>query len=351
MSSLHLRGIVLPEGELRDIWVVGDRLTFHRPAGGTTTVHDGGFVLPGLVDAHAHLGHDADTMTFDEELFVAAGLVYAEAGTTLLRVPGHRVPVPAALRARPDLPRLVTAGPWLAWDGLEDLDDLQTVPADLAAAGVAQALANDGWCKTYGDWEFDRPKVPEPVLRALCDAVHAVGGRVAAHCQTAEGTRNAVLAGVDSIEHAWFLTPDLLDVLAARGGAVTPTWTGFAPHVAGVRTKPEGPRKDWFLGGVASLRTATVEAHEAGVTVLAGTDALGYGDVVTEVEHLVAAGLSPTSAIGAAGWDARRYLGFPGIEEGAPADLVVVAEDPRISPAVLRHPSLVLLRGRSANRS
>ncbi|MEV4515968.1 amidohydrolase family protein [Dactylosporangium sp. NPDC049525] len=350
MSSLHLRGTVLPDGDVRDIWVLGDRLTFRRPAGEVTTVHDGGFVLPGLVDAHAHLGHDAATMAFDPALFEAAGLAYAEAGTTLLRVPGHREPIPAQLRARPDLPRLVTAGPWLAWAGLSDLDELQTVPADLAAAGVAQALANDGWCKTYGDWEFDTAKVPEAVLRGLCDAVHAAGGRVAAHCQTAEGTRNAVLAGVDSIEHAWFLTPELLDVLAARGGAVTPTWTGFVPHVDVVRTKPEGPRKDWFLGGVASLRTATVEAHEAGVTVLAGTDALGYGDVVAEVEHLVAAGLAPAAAVGAACWDARRYLGFPGIEEGAPADLVAVDGDPRVSPAVLRHPSLVLLRGRTANR-
>ena len=200
-----------------------------------------------------------------------------------------------------------------------ELDDLQTVPADLAAAGVAQALANDGWCKTYGDWEFDPAKVPEPVLRALCDAVHAAGGRVAAHCQTAEGTRNAVLAGVDSIEHAWFLTPELLEVLAARGGVVTPTWTGFVPHVDVVRTKPEGPRKDWFLDGVASLRTATVDAYEAGViTVLAGTDALGYGDVVSEIGHLVAAGLPPPRRSGAACWDARRYLGFPGDRGGRP---------------------------------
>ena len=348
MSSLHLRGTVLPDGDVRDIWVLGDRLTLRRPAGEVTTVHDGGFILPGLVDAHAHLGHDPATMAFDPVLFAAAGLAYAADGTTLLRVPGHREPVPADLRAREDLPRLVTAGPWLAWQGLEDLDDLQTVPADLTAAGVAQARANDGWCKTYGDWEFDRSKTPESVLRELCDAVHAANGRVAAHCQTAEGTRNAVLAGVDSIEHAWFLTPDLLDVLAARGGAVTPTWSGFVAHVEGVRTKPEGPRKDWFLGGVASLRTATVEAWEAGVTVLAGTDALGHGDVVAEIGHLVAAGLPPAAAVGAACWDARRYLGFPGVEEGAPADLVAVAGDPRVTPEVLRHPSLVLLRGRSA---
>ncbi|MET7395310.1 amidohydrolase family protein [Dactylosporangium sp. NPDC005572] len=352
MTSLHLRGTVLPEGELRDIWVVGGRLTFTRPRDGAVTVVDGGYLLPGLVDAHAHLGHDPATMAFDAGMFTAAALAYAEAGTTLLRVPGHRAPIPAELRADPRLPRLVTAGEWLAWSGLHDLDGPQSAPGDLTAAAVAQARANDGWCKTYGDWEPFTPAVPAGVLRELCTAVHAAGGRVAAHCQTAEGTRNAVLAGVDSIEHAWYLTADLLEVLARRGGAVTPTWSGFLPHVADVRTKPEGPRKDWFLGGVESLRTATVAAHEAGVTVLAGTDSLAFGDVVTEIEHLVAAGLPGAAAVGAASWDARRYLGFPGLSgagaEGAPADLVAVPDDPRRFPGVLRHPSLVLLSGTTA---
>src|SRR4051812_43378897 len=118
MTSLHLRGTLLPEGDVRDIWVVGGRITFQRPAGPVTTVHAGGFVLPGLVDAHAHPGHDPATMAFDPALFEAAALAYTGDGTLLLRVPGHRAPIPDALRARPDLPRLVTAGPWLAWDGL-----------------------------------------------------------------------------------------------------------------------------------------------------------------------------------------------------------------------------------------
>ncbi|GAA2631739.1 amidohydrolase family protein [Dactylosporangium fulvum] len=346
METLHLRGTVLPEGDVRDIWVLGDRLTFVRPPGGATTVLDGGYLLPGLVDAHSHPGHEPATMAFDADRFTGAALAYAEAGTTLLRVPGHRAPIPPGLRGDPRLPRLVTAGEWLAWAGLEGLDGPQSVPADLTAAAVAQARANDGWCKTYGDWEPFTAKTPVAMLTELCDAVHAAGGRVAAHCQTAEGTRNAVLAGVDSIEHAWYLTEDLLTALAARGGAVTPTWSGFLPLVADVRTKPEGERKAWFLDGVASLRTATVTAHELGVTVLAGTDALDFGDVVTEIEHLIAAGLPAAAAVGAASWDARRYLGFPGLTEGAPADLVAVPDDPRRTPAVLRHPALVLLRGR-----
>ena len=47
--ALHVRGVVLPEGDVRDLWLVGDRVTF-EPVGGAETISDGGFVVPGLVD-------------------------------------------------------------------------------------------------------------------------------------------------------------------------------------------------------------------------------------------------------------------------------------------------------------
>jgi len=57
-------------------------------------------------------------------------------------------------------------------------------------------------------------------------------------------------------------------------------------------------------------------------------------------------GLSATEALGAACWDARRWLGAPALEHGAPADLVCFADDPRSGAAVLGRPELVILRGR-----
>jgi imidazolonepropionase-like amidohydrolase len=347
VATFHLRGTVLPEGDLRDLWILGDQLTFQRPAGAAETIHEGGFLLPGLVDAHAHAGHDADTMALDPAALEAACREYARNGTTLLRMPGHRAPIPDGLRGDPALPRLITAGSWLAWSGLDELGQLHTPvgEADLPAVAVAQARANDGWAKTYADWEPLKPVVPRAVLAAVCDAVHTAGGRVAVHSQNAEGIRNAVLAGADSIEHAWYLTPDLIAVLAARGGAITPTWTGFAGYVEQVRTKPEGPRKDWFMGGIASMAPGVRGAYEAGVHLLAGSDSLGFGDVVTEVEWLIGLGVPATAAIGAASWDARAYLGLPGLEEGAPADIVAYDTDPRVEPDALRHPARVILRG------
>ncbi|MBA3489128.1 MAG: amidohydrolase, partial [Longispora sp.] len=53
--ALHVRGVVLPDEIVRDLWLVGDRVTF-EPVPGARTVVDGGFVLPGLVDAHCHIG-------------------------------------------------------------------------------------------------------------------------------------------------------------------------------------------------------------------------------------------------------------------------------------------------------
>jgi len=84
------------------------------------------------------------------------------------------------------------------------------------------------------------------------------------------------------------------------------------------------------------------------VTLLAGTDAgMGpHGLVRHEVEMLLAAGLDAQTALGAASWTARTWLGLPGIEEGAPADLVAFREDPREDASTLADPTLIVLDGR-----
>jgi imidazolonepropionase-like amidohydrolase len=89
-------------------------------------------------------------------------------------------------------------------------------------------------------------------------------------------------------------------------------------------------------------------AVEAGIPVLAGTDAgVGpHGRVAHEVMLLCRAGLPPEVALGAASWTARAWLGHPGVEEGAPADLVAYRDDPRSDVEVLALPALVLLDGR-----
>jgi flavin-dependent dehydrogenase len=92
-------------------------------------------------------------------------------------------------------------------------------------------------------------------------------------------------------------------------------------------------------------------AYEAGVTVLAGTDSTDgertpHGRVAQEIRWLAQAGVPAEAALAGGSWTARRWLGLPGLEEGAPADVVAYAADPRQDVGVLEDPVRVILRGR-----
>jgi hypothetical protein len=160
--AFHLRGTVLPDRVVRDLWLLGDRITFQRPAGPVDTLTDGGFLLPGLVDVHTHPGTDeeAGTLGFDPGLFAEQIAAHRDAGTTALRFPGLLGEVPAALRDAPGSPRMITAGRWLAWAGLSSSAPFHTVTDDLAAAAVAEAKSHDGWCKLMGDPHLPGPEQP-----------------------------------------------------------------------------------------------------------------------------------------------------------------------------------------------
>lgn len=87
--AFHLRGTVLPDGVVRDLWTLGDRITFQRPSAPADTIADGGFLLPGLVDVHTHPGSATeDDMRFDPDVFAEQIAVHRDAGITALRFPG-----------------------------------------------------------------------------------------------------------------------------------------------------------------------------------------------------------------------------------------------------------------------
>nr|WP_308801126.1 amidohydrolase family protein [Streptomyces polyasparticus] len=331
----------------RDLWILDGRITFERPRGEVLTLAEGGFVLPGLVDVHTHPGATGgadEPPGFDAGLFAEQIAAHRDAGTAALRFPGLAGEVPAEVRDAPGAPRMITAGRWLAWAGLSRSAAFHTVTDELAAMAVKEALAHDGWCKIMGDWDFEAPPVPYEVMRAVVEAVHAVGGRVAAHCQSAEGVLQAARAGIDSIEHGMGMPEECLGLMAANGAAFVPTLTAFAgsrPRMAGRGTA----RAALWLSGHDTMIRRVREAYDAGVTVLAGTDSAPFGNVATEVEHLIAAGLPAETAVGAASWTARAFLGLPGLAEGGLADLTVYDADPRREPGVLRHPRRVVVRG------
>ena len=351
----RLRGTLLgPDGGREaELYVdTAGRFADGRPAGADTLV-DGGFLVPGLVDAHCHVGIGPRGAVPLDEAAVQAQ-TDRDAGTLLIRDCGSPVDT-RPLQDRPELPEIVRAGRHLGRPkryipglGVE-LDD----PALLPDAVREQARAGDGWVKLVGDW-IDRevgdlaPLWPDDVLAAAIDAAHVEGARVTAHVFGTDALPGLIGAGIDCIEHGTGLTDDLIEEMARRGTALVPTLINIEnfPGIADrARRFPSyaAHMRELYAGA----RDLVLRAAEAGVPVYAGTDAGGgirHGRIADEVAALHAAGVP--DALGAASWRARSWLGRPGVEPGAPADLIAYRDDPRSDPGVLRHPELVLLRGR-----
>jgi imidazolonepropionase-like amidohydrolase len=349
--ELHVRAVSLPGRRPVELWT--DRGRISRAAvAGARTIADGGFVLPGLVDAHTHPGAPEPGRPLDEAVLRADLLAHRDAGVTAVRVPGAPSRLPGWVAADPQLPRVISAGPWLSTPGLFVPGwGRQVAEEDLPGAAAEEAAAGDGWVKLRGDWIVDEETVAEPrllpagVLAAAVRRVHQAGGRVAIHAMHEVACRRAVEAGVDSLEHGMWLDRDLLPRMAAQGTALVPTYTPWAGQMEQIRAlRP--PARQWFLDGYSRLGPLTVAAHAAGVAVLAGTDFRPHGTIAAEVRHLAAGGLAPEAALGAACWTARRFLGLAGLGDGAPADFVVYDRDPLADLHVLGHPARVVLGGR-----
>jgi imidazolonepropionase-like amidohydrolase len=346
MTVLRVRGVVLPDREEQSFWIDGDRLRT-EPVPDAEPVVDGGWLLPGLVDVHTHPGSEKPEDAFDDATLRRHLTDHRDAGVLLVRTPGSAARMPAWVDGDPELPRVRSAGPWLATPGRFFPGWGRDIAEDeLVSAAVEEAKASSGWCKIIGDWRFDEPPVPLDLLTAAVAAVHAVGGKVAAHCQTAEGSRNAILSGVDSLEHGWYLDPDLLDQMARQGTALVPTLGVIGDELDAIRAREPSPLRDWLVNGWEGMPQTVRAAHEAGVVVLAGTDGFPCGTVAGEVDWLLRAGLPVETALGAASWTARSWLGLPGLVDGAPADLVAYDVDPMKDPGALAHPNTIILRGR-----
>jgi imidazolonepropionase-like amidohydrolase len=343
----------LPEEAPVEYWIVDGRISL-EPVAGADTLFDGGWVLPGLVDAHCHVGiGPGGAVTLDEAVTQAE--TERDAGALLLRDCGSPIDT-RSFDDRDDLPRIIRAGRHLARpkryiSGLSiDLDDESELPDAVAV----QARRGDGWVKLVGDW-IDRasgdlaPLWSEPVLKSAIDVAHAHGARVTAHVFGEEALGGLITAGIDCIEHGTGITDDIIESMLSHHTALVPTlintdnFPGIADSAAKYPTYAAHMRALY-----ASCRPRIAAAREAGVPIYAGTDAggmIGHGRLADEVTALTGIGMSATEALGAACWEAREWLGRPGLEHGAPADLLCFAEDPRSGPAVLNRPDLVMLRG------
>jgi imidazolonepropionase-like amidohydrolase len=346
VNSLRLAATVLPDGTAPcDLWVRDGAFTT-EPQDGADVV-PGGYVLPGLVDAHAHLTLDVTGtgLATASDALVAANLAaQRSAGVLLVRDIGRVRDEP--LDVRDDDPDVHQAGRFLAPAGgwVEGLH-VATPPERVLATVRAQLASGVRWIKVIGDWKHAgeiRPNYDPALLRDVAGAAHAGGARFAVHALEHAAARDAVAAGADSIEHGCVLDDDLLATMAERGIAWTPTLSAItAPPPP---DRPEADRRR-HAGWLDALRANLPRAVALGVPVLAGTDTVAHGALAGEVALLVEFGLDPVDALRSATTTARAFLGAPGIEDRAPADFVTYGADPRSDVGVLRHPVAVVRRG------
>src|ERR1700712_2036167 len=207
----RLRGVALPSGESVELWVDASGRLTDEPVLGAETLVDGGWIVPGLVDAHCHVGLGPQGPV-DLEEADAQARTDRDAGTLLIRDCGSPLDT-TPLQSRDDLPVIIRAARHVARprryirDLAVELDD----SAQLAVEVATQAASGDGWVKLVGDW-IDRgvgdlaPLWSDEELVDAIAAAHANGARVTAHVFGEDALPGLINAGIDCIEHGTGLT-------------------------------------------------------------------------------------------------------------------------------------------------
>lgn len=205
--------------------------------------------------------------------------------------------------------------------------------------------------KVYADW--NNPTLTIEELRVVVEEAHKQKLKVAAHATTIEGIRNAITAGVDSIEHGHAADRSDLELMKANKTFLVPTIgvidAYFEQHKNDPVTPEQRQKRDAFLQGV---QQAIQQAKSLGVKIASGFDASSpdnQGKNATELVALTKRGMSPLEAIRAATLNAAELMGWQdnvgALEAGKYADLIAVEGDPLTDVAILQHVQFVMKGG------
>ena len=354
--------VIVEDGRIARI-VEGEEVD--APPGTATVDLMGRYLAPGLLDAHVHVGAAADArraLHMGVTTMRSMGTShYADVGMRELQAAGH---LESAAVPRSGLPRPSPRGRGV----LQDHPELghmygKEVRGEEAVRAMTRALVSRGvdFVKTNATERAGLPDTDprkqfysEAELRAIVTEAGAAGVPVAAHAHGDDGARAAVAAGVRSIEHGTYISPETLALMVEKG-------TFLVPTIAIVRdlTIPGGDYDNAVLNirgrhMLPRVREMARNAHEMGVKIVAATDT-GYGTESTttlahELLELVGIGMTPLEALRAATTTAAELFGLTGqvgaIVPGLEADMIVLERSPLDDIGVVQDVLMVVSDGK-----
>jgi imidazolonepropionase-like amidohydrolase len=353
------RFVVIDGGKIREIGRASD-----LPATPAFPVVElaGQTVMPGVIDCHVHLSIDGDADPVAQivgdgdadSAFRMARNAYETlaSGITTVRDLGAKNHVDFSFRKAaelgllPRIPRLVLSGKpvtmtgghlWQVGRQADGVDDVRKGAREQLRGGAdCVKLMATGGILTDGN-EISAPQLEEDELRAAIEEAEKAGKISSAHAHGATGVKNAVRAGVTSVEHAYFLDHEGIELMIEKGTYLVPTSAAVRLVVkhgkgGGIPCPVVAKAASAFDSHIASCR----DAWKAGVKLAMGTDAgtpyNRHGENMQELEAMVDIGLSPMQAIVMATRSAAELLRMDHlvgtVEVGKEADLLVLDGDP-----------------------
>jgi imidazolonepropionase-like amidohydrolase len=204
--------------------------------------------------------------------------------------------------------------------------------------------------KVYADW--DAPTLTVEEIQVVVEEAHKHGLKVAAHATTPEGIKNAVTAGVDSIEHGHRANREDLEMMKARGTFLVPTIGVVDMNIEAHKNEFTPERRKRMDGFLQAIQDEMQIAKSLGVKIAAGFDASSagrHGKNAVELAAMVKRGLTPLEAIQATTINAAELMSWQdsvgALEPAHYADLIAVDGDPLSDIAVLQQVKFVMKGG------